>query len=108
MSGETVTVTPRTLDGVDRNNNQEWIDGAPFDVTGALFDPGGSIEPFEIGRAPVITTAKLYFRSTPTITAHDKIAVRGDTYQVVGRPAVWVGLPGTSVGTVVDLELVEG
>lgn len=79
-------------------------------LTGAAFDPGGSLEPVEVGRMPVITTPKVYFRDyAPDIVSTDRLRVRGLVYAVVGRPARWVSPYTTAVaGLVVELRNTEG
>lgn len=78
-------------------------------IEGALFAPGGTSEPVEVGRAPVITEPTLYFRDQwPDITAHDLVRVRGDLYAVEGRPANWHWGDVADGGLVVTLKAVEG
>ena len=83
---------------------------AETDLPGAAFDPGGSLEPVEVGRAQTVTTPKVYFyRSSPDVVSTDRLRVRGLTYQVIGRPALWVSpYTLTTAGLVVELKLVEG
>lgn len=80
------------------------------DLEATAFDPGGSTEQLEVGRAPVVTTPKVYFRgTTPDILHTDRLRVRGVVYDVDGKPAVWLSpWRGTVVGTVVTLSEPEG
>jgi hypothetical protein len=108
--GETVVRVRRGAQtGVDRYGHPVYGDDVDTDLTGAAFDPGGSLEPVEVGRTPVITTPKLYFRTEPDLVSTDRVRVRGLLYVVEGHPAVWVS-PFTSVtrGTVVELKRVDG
>lgn len=107
--GEQVTRIRRVADGEDRYGNPVYIDDETvLDERGA-FDPGGSLETVEVGRAPVVTTPKLYFLTAVDLDADDSVRVRGATFQVSGRPAVWVDPHGSDVGgTVVELEAVSG
>lgn len=111
MTGETVTrIRTGASPGVDRYGNA--LPGVDVDtpIDGAAFDPGGSLEPVEAGRAQTVTTPKVYFyQSSPDIVSTDRLRVRGLTYQVIGHPAVWVS-PFTTqtAGLVVELKLAEG
>lgn len=109
MIGETVTRLRRVDTGeVDRYGNPVYADDST-DLDGAMFAPGGSVEPAEVGREPVVTTPTLYFTRQVDVVSSDQLVVRGDTYQVTGRPATWVSpWTGETMGTVVTLELVEG
>lgn len=111
MIGETVTrIRTGTSPGEDRYGNPLPGVDVETDFHGAAFDPGGSQEPTEVGRTPVVTTPKVYFRDAwPDILAADRLRVRGDVYRVIGRPAKWAN-PYTTLkaGLVVELELVEG
>jgi hypothetical protein len=111
VSGETVIRVRRgAQSGVDRYQNPVYGADVETDIEGAFFDPGGSVEPVEIGRSAVITTPKAYWRdSTPDIVSTDHLRVRGVLYAVEGNPAVWVS-PWSSLtrGTVVELKAVQG
>ena len=111
MFGETVTRVRRGAQtGVDRYGHPVYGSDVETAIEGAGFDPGGSLEPVEVGRTPVITTPKLYFlSSTPDFVAADHVRVRGVLYEVVGRPGVWSSaFSDWTSGTVVDLKVVEG
>ena len=59
-------------------------------IAGALFAPGGSMEPVEAGRDPLVTVPTLYFPGAwPDIVATDRIRVRGHVFAVTGVPADW-------------------
>lgn len=56
----------------------------------ALFAPGGSTEPVEPGRTPVITVPTLYWRDAwPDVVSTDRLRVRGTPFEVQGKPADW-------------------
>lgn len=111
MIGETVTrIRAGESAGDDRYGNPTPGPDVETSFAGAAFDPGGSLEPTEVGRASVVTSPKVYFRDAwPDILPADRLRVRGDVYRVIGRPAKWRN-PYTShvAGLVVELELVEG
>lgn len=81
--------------------------GAPATETvseGWLFAPGASTEVHE-NQNSVDTDAELYRLGPPgveTIRPSDRVRVRGQTFEVVGEPAVW------RLGTVVRLRRFAG
>lgn len=78
-------------------------------LTGAAFDPGGSREPVEVGRAAVVTAPRLFFQSWPDVAAGDRIEVRGTSFEVIGDPADWRSpWGGNTGGLVVELQVVTG
>ena len=110
MRGEPVTrIRTAASPGLDPYGNP--LPGADVEVllTGAAFDPGGSLEPLEVGRAQTVTTPRLYFRSSPDVISSDRLRVRGLVYAVIGRPALWISpYTGVTAGLVVELRLAEG
>lgn len=107
---ETVTRVRAGEPTGEKDSFDQPIIGPPteLDIEGALFAPGGTSEPAEIGRAPIITEPTLYFRDLwPDITEADQVRVRGLLYDVEGAPADWRhdGGPG---GLVVVLKYVGG
>lgn len=110
MFGATVTrLRPGASTGNDRYGNP--IPGADVStpIIGGAFAPGGSIEPVEVGRAPVVTTPKLYFLAAVDLTEGDRVLVNGTTYTVEGTPADWHSAWGSTLaGLVVELKVVEG
>lgn len=106
LATETVTrLRPATSD--DRYGDTTPGEQAEEDIDGALFAPGGTQEPVQIGREAVIAEPSLYFpRTWPDILATDLMRVRGDVYQVTGFPADWRGV--TAGGLVVELKRTAG
>lgn len=109
--GEPVIRQRREQTGTDRYGNPvyEYEDTALDEH--AAFDPGGSREPVEQGRDPVVTTPKLYFPGTwPDLVESDRVIVRGQTYTVQGTPAEWLGpFAGPAIGgLVVELQRLTG
>jgi hypothetical protein len=108
MFGESVTRLRRVAAGTDRYGSPTFTESSTA-ITGAAFAPGGSVEPVEVGRAAVITSPALYFRSTVDLLATDRVIVRGTTYTVEGDPAVWVSpYTGETRGVSVSLKAVTG
>jgi len=110
MVGETVTRI-RTADSTGDDPYGNPLPGADVEttLTGAAFDPGGSLEPVEVGRAQTVTTPRLYFIVPPDIISTDRIRARGIVYNVIGNPALWINpFTGVTAGLVVELKAVEG
>ena len=111
MIGEVVIrIRSGASTGVDRYGNPIPGTDVETPLDGAAFDPGGSREPLEVGRAQTVTNPKVYFyMNTPDVVSTDRLRVRGLVYQVKGRPAVWSSpFPSAVGGLVVELELAEG
>jgi hypothetical protein len=111
VRGETVVrIRTGASPGDDRYGNPLPGVDVETPLEGAAFDPGGSLEPVEVGRAAVVTTPKLYFQSEAVdLVASDLVRVRGLAYTVQGDPAVWVSpFTGETAGTVVELKRVSG
>lgn len=104
MNGETVIRT-RAGTSVDPYSGEtvlNWSTTTETAVDGALFDPGNSGEPVTDWRSGRSETPTLYFQRAVDITAADRVRVRGDLYEVAGRPAEW-RFNGATVGTEVKL-----
>lgn len=108
MALEAVTRRRRVQTGEDRYGAPIY---EPVDEVlpgRALFDPGGSREPVEVGREPVVTNPKLFFRNQwPDITSDDVLIVRGREYTVQGDPADWRNERDFG-GLVVELQKASG
>jgi len=107
---ETVTrIRAGAPTGVDKFKQPVPGPATQTPIEGALFDPGGSSEPVEAGRTPVVTKPTLYFRgANPDIVATDQVSVRGVVYDVDGDPAYWDQGDPTVRGLVVALRNVKG
>lgn len=103
--GETAIRRRREQTGTDRAGGPIYTWAATTIPTGCAFDPGGTREPLEVGRAQVITTPKAYFPTVVDVVAGDELVIRGRIWTVQGDPAVWISPFRSSVGgTVVELQ----
>lgn len=92
--------------GVDRYRKPIYIE-ASFDLPPGLLDPGGSTEPVEVGRTPVVTSPSCYWRNLwPDVVKSDRLIVRNRTFEVIGVPADWQSAHGGAIGGLV-VELKE-
>lgn len=86
-----------------------WDDPDELEIPGCGFDPGGSLEPVEVGRAAVITQPTLYAPADADVLAGDRVEVRSLTWEVDGDPALWRSpFTGWEPGLVVKLKKVSG
>lgn len=110
MIGEAVTRIRTQSAGVDRHGNPVPGDPVESPLFGALFAPGSTSEPFEVGRAAVIAEPTLYFpRTWPDLRPTDQVRVRGGVFEVIGDPSDWRSAYATAAGgLVVTLKRVEG
>lgn len=71
----------------------QQIAAAAIDATveGCLFAPGATSEQ-DTQAHQVVADAVLYApEDAPALTARDQVVVRGQTYEVIGRPKLWLG-----------------
>lgn len=94
LPGETITVLrPGTV--VDPFSLQlvvDWTAPNETEIPGALFDPGTSGEPvtdWRSGRSEAPTVYLPAGTDPDLVTAGDRLRVRGDLYEVNGRPQDW-------------------
>lgn len=109
VPGETVGVI-RPTTGDDRYGDETLIyaEEPTHEVTGCAFDPGGSTWTPD-GRNAFETTPTLYAPGGADIDKLDRLVVRGDTYTITGKPAVWISpFDGETKGVVIALEEVTG
>lgn len=79
------------------------------DITGALFAPGGTSEPVEVGREATVSAPTLYFRDArPDFVRTDRVRVRGVVYELDGDPADWRNGDSHVGGLVVTLRRAGG
>lgn len=108
-AGEPVTRIRREATGGTDRYGQPLTADVEADLGSAAFDPGGTREPVEVGRAPVVTNPTLYFTHRPDVAAGDRVRVRGRVFEVDGDPADWRSpWDGVFGGLVVNLQVVTG
>ena len=110
--GETVTRL-RATSAVDPYSDEptqsDWTSPDSLDIPGCGFNPGQSSEPTQEARNAVITQPEVYAPTGSDVLAGDRLVVRGDTYDVDGKPAVWRSpFTGWQPGVVIVLKEVEG
>lgn len=72
-------------------------------------EPRSSEERVEVGRLSVYVGLVLYGPADISVTAKDRVIVRGQTYEVDGEIAVYRNpFTGTSAGSVINLKRVDG
>lgn len=100
--GETETVTVIRPPGKDTFGDP--LPGAQpeFDVEGCLFAPGSSSE-YQLNANQVVTGGTVYAPPGTNVRETDRLRVRGDVYEVDGKPGVWGG-----VGVEIRLRLATG
>jgi len=107
--GESVIFEARVTGSEDAYGNPVESFGAPVTVPGCAFDPGASQEVYEPGRNPVTTAPRVFAPVGTVVTARSRVTVRGKVYLVDGEPAEWWNpYTGSTPGTVVTLEAVDG
>jgi hypothetical protein len=104
MWGEQAKRVRRTQTGQDSAGRPVYTWDYALLPYGCAVDPGGSVEPAEVGRTQVVTTPKAYFTQFVDLAADDRLVVRGQTWEVVGDPQLWSHpWGGKAGGMVVDL-----
>lgn len=111
-AGETVTRLRATL-ATDPYSTEataeDWTTPDSLDIDGCGFNPGPSSEPAQTARTSVVTKPEVYAPVDADVKSGDRLVVRGDTYEVSGRPQRWISpFTGWAPGLVIALDLVEG
>lgn len=107
-TGETITITRRTVAGEDSYGNATYTTTATT-VDDVPVAPRTSGDVTENGRDGQVIGLTIYPSSDVDIQADDVIGVRGGTYRIVGDPADWRSpWSGWDPGYAVDLERAEG
>jgi hypothetical protein len=68
---------------------RDWDNAVPTVVENCVIAPRSSSEVDEPGRTAVIVGLTVYLPAGATVTAHDRLLVRDDTYEVDGEPGRW-------------------
>lgn len=110
--GESVTVQSpagRYDKYADETVFDDWENSTSRTVAGVAVADGGTSEPSEVARNEVDSDFDLFFPAGDTVTAQDRIVVRGLTCDVVGRPFDWRNpFTGWTPGLVVKVKIREG
>lgn len=82
---------------------------AEFDVAGCAVANGGSTEIAQTDRQSVEADYDVFMPAGTDITAYDRLVVRGETCEVVGRPFEWRHpMTGWTPGVFVQAKVVLG
>lgn len=112
--GETVTVLRDSLAGPDAYGDQLPHTTQRIPVPNCAVAPGSSaggagVEPVELGRATVISDFVVYAPAGVEVRHTDRVEIRGQVCEVVGRPFQWQNpFTGDPVGVVVYANVGEG
>ncbi|MBF9135322.1 hypothetical protein I0C86_41465 [Plantactinospora sp. S1510] len=101
-AGETETVVAIRPPLRDQYGDPVPGSGVETPIAGCLFAPGPSAEMLN-GATQVDTDGTVYAPVGADIEPTDKLRIRGDVYEVVGRPRRW-----DSVGLEIVVRLVTG
>ena len=94
---------------VDVYGNDAEGFAAPVELFGFGFDPGSSSEPRTAGQDRVIVEPTLYGPFDMPFQPHDRVIVRGVTYEVEGSVRQWRNYySNREAGAVVSLRRVDG
>lgn len=115
MAGpETVTLIRRGAPtGNDRYGKPVYGASTEVAIAGCMVEPLASDEPDEVDRQPVLTRANVYVPATARAdlagAPWDSARIRGDVFEIVGRPADWQsGFSTWDPGLVLACLRVEG
>lgn len=109
--GETVEVVTAgaIADLYSGDTAVDWDAATSVTVEGVGVEPRPSGEPAQDARNAVTSGFTLYFPAGAAVTSADRVTVRGETYDVLGEPAVWRNpFTGWAPGVVVQCERTEG
>jgi hypothetical protein len=106
--GEPVTPVVRVKRASPDELGNDVFDDVPGAAVRGAFDPGGSVEQVQ-GQSLVISQPSVYLPAGTDLSAVDALLIRGDTFEVDGRPSDWVNpFTGWHPGVHVKLRRVTG
>ena len=111
-AGEPVTVVHAEYVTDYYGNESEQLDWA--NAVETVLEPCGvaprySSEPVDPNRSPVIIGLTVFLPSGATVSARDRLRVRGDLWEVEGEPGTWISpFTGWYPGVEVALRRVNG
>lgn len=109
--GETVDVlTAGTVtDPYSQQSSEDWDHPTEVPVEGVAVEPRPSSEPVQDARNAITSGFTLYGMPAGSVTAQNRIRVRGIVYDVLGDPADYRNpFTGTAPGLVVQVGRTEG
>jgi hypothetical protein len=109
--GETVQILTAgtTTDPYSGEAKPTWATSTSVIVEGVGVEPRPSPEPVQDARNAITSGYTLYLPAATTITAANRVTVRGGTYDVLGEPASWLNpFTGWAPGVIVQLQKTEG
>lgn len=70
----------------------DWDNATELNITTlAPAEPRPAGEPTDLARNAVVDGYTLYVSESEDVTAQDRMRVRGEVFDVLGTPAVWLG-----------------
>lgn len=109
--GETVDVITAGAKVDPRSGDEvaDWEAATEATVAGVAVEPRPSQEPQQDARNAIVSGFTLYLPADATVTARNRIRVRGEVYDVLGEPALWRSpFTGWEPGQVVQVGRQEG
>ncbi len=109
--GETVQVLTAGAieDPYSGETQPDWTSPTSVDVGGVAVASGGSTEPLQDARNAVEADYDLFFPADAVVTRLNKVVVRGDVCDVVGKPFLWRSpFSGWTPGLFVQAKFTDG
>lgn len=110
--GETVTVLSAPLATDEYGSpsaERDWSAATETVIEGCAVAPRSSSEVDDPGRTAVIVGLSVFLPAGSVVSPHDRMLVRGETYEVEGEPGVWRSpFTGWTPGVEVALRRVAG